>query len=66
MMSMQAALDQMEAGGPLSLLEGVRIGGPRANPQVKSANKWLSSCLTPDEREMLARLSLFRYKTSSE
>ncbi|KAK9805615.1 hypothetical protein WJX72_007926 [[Myrmecia] bisecta] len=58
--SIQEALADAEAGGPLSLLEGARAGGARDDHQIRQAIAWLLKHLRPQEQEAVAKLSLFR------
>ncbi|KAK9824068.1 hypothetical protein WJX72_007515 [[Myrmecia] bisecta] len=58
--SVEVAMTDAESKGPLMLLEGARMGAARDHPQVKHADAWLLKHFTAQEKQAIARLSLFR------
>ncbi|KAK9828830.1 hypothetical protein WJX72_002297 [[Myrmecia] bisecta] len=58
--SVEVAITDTESKRPLMLLEGARMGAAHDHPQVKDADTWLLKHLTAQEKQAIARLSLFR------
>lgn len=58
--AVQDVLEAAQAGGPLSLLQGSRQGGPREHVKIDQILSWVGSHLRPQERDALSSLALFR------
>ena len=56
----QDLLDAARAGGPLSVLQDSRQGGPRKHRHVARVFAWIAGYLRPKELQALSSLALFR------
>ena len=54
-------LEAAQAGGPLSVLQGSRQGGPREHEHIARVLDWLGEHLLPQELRALSSLALFRW-----
>lgn len=60
----QALLEAAQAGGPLSVLQDSRQGGPRDHEDIAKAFAWIAGHLLPKQLHALSSLALFRWALS--
>jgi len=62
----KALLEAAQAGGPLSVLQDSRQGGPRDHEDIAKAFAWIAGHLLPKQLHALSSLALFRGSFSEE
>ena len=58
-------LKAAQVGGPLSVLQNSRQGGPRQNERISKDLAWIQGYLRTEELQAVASLALFRCAVSS-